>query len=150
MERFDLIKATLFSIGFVLLLVAGYSLFLSDQSTNSIQIDDATFVATVADDADERAIGLGETESLSRNEAMLFVFDEPNKHGIWMKDVEYPIDVLWLDGSKQIVHIVENMQPESYPVVYQPESAALYVIEMAAGTIEDNAITKESEVNLGL
>jgi len=64
---------------------------------------------------------------------MLFVFDRPGPYGIWMKDMRFPIDILWLDSSKQVVSIKRRAEPSSYPDIFTPEADAEYVLEISAG-----------------
>jgi uncharacterized membrane protein (UPF0127 family) len=64
---------------------------------------------------------------------LLFVFDEPGLHGIWMKDMRFPIDILWLDDAFQVVDVRKNVAPDSYPTVFKPTKPARYVLEVTAG-----------------
>lgn len=84
----------------------------------------------------EKKKGLGERTSLPIDQAMLFEFDEPYKYGIWMKDMHFPIDVLWLDSEGTIVDMVHDMEPSSYPTAYHPQKAAVYVVETNSGVID--------------
>ena len=84
---------------------------------------------------EDRAMGLMFRPSLPRDHAMLFLFDEPGFHGIWMKNCRFPIDILWLDAQHRIVHVAERVPPcrkEPCPV-YQPLQRASYVVELNAG-----------------
>lgn len=89
--------------------------------------------AEVADQESTRNAGLSGRNSLGRNSAMLFVFPQDAKHGIWMKDMNFPIDIVWLDSSKLVVYIADNVQPDSYPTIFAPDNDARYVIELPAG-----------------
>ena len=77
---------------------------------------------------------MGGVKSLGPNEGMLFVFDEPDNHPIWMKDMEIPIDVMWLNEEGEVIHIEKNMKPESYPSSYRSKRPALYVLELGSGS----------------
>jgi uncharacterized membrane protein (UPF0127 family) len=66
---------------------------------------------------------------------MLFLFETPGFHGIWMKNCKFPIDILWLDDQRRIVHVAAGVPPcrkEPCPV-YQPLQRASYVVELNAG-----------------
>jgi uncharacterized membrane protein (UPF0127 family) len=84
---------------------------------------------------EDRAMGLMFRPSLPRDRGMLFVFEEPDFHGIWMKNCRFPIDILWLDEDKTIVHVAESVPPcKSEPCpVYEPMRKASYVVELNAG-----------------
>ena len=88
----------------------------------------------MVEDAD-RAMGLMFRPSLPAGRALLFVFEEPGFHGIWMKNCRFPIDILWLDESGKVVHLAEAVPPCTTPECpsYQPMRKASYVIEMGAG-----------------
>lgn len=87
--------------------------------------------------------GLSGTDSLSEDQAMVFAFPGDGKWGIWMKDMQYPIDIVWLDSGRTVVHMVKNAQPSSYPsTTFRPEVNSRYVIELPSGTIERTGITK--------
>jgi uncharacterized membrane protein (UPF0127 family) len=84
---------------------------------------------------EDRAMGLMFRPSLDLDRGMLFLFDEPEFHGIWMKNCKFPIDILWLDESRKVVHVEESVPPckaEPCPV-YQPLRRASYVVELNAG-----------------
>lgn len=55
--------------------------------------------------------GLAVKDQLKENEAMFFVFNKPGKHSFWMKDMNFPIDIIWLDSNDKVVHIEQNLQP---------------------------------------
>lgn len=88
----------------------------------------------MVNDAD-RAMGLMFRPSLPVDQGMLFVFAESDFHGIWMKNCKFPIDILWLDEERRVVHLEEGVPPctaEPCPV-YQPLRKASYVVELNAG-----------------
>ena len=81
----------------------------------------------------QQELGLSERPCFPKDGALVFLFPTDDTFGIWMKDMKFAIDVLWLDKDKKVVHIVENMDPKSYPTVYYPPTDARYVIEVNAG-----------------
>jgi hypothetical protein len=84
---------------------------------------------------EDRAMGLMFRPSLLRDRGMLFVFETTDFHGIWMKNCRFPIDILWLDEERKIVHVAEAVPPckaEPCPV-YNPLRRAAYVVELNAG-----------------
>lgn len=85
----------------------------------------------VASTPAERTRGLSGRESLEPVEGLLFVFDESKYHGIWMKEMRFPIDVIWVNEDFKVVGITEGLLPESYPKVFEPPEPARYVIETA-------------------
>lgn len=99
-----------------------------------VTIDDGTKVLVVVADTDvKRQQGLSGLESLKKNSGMLFVFDKPGKYGFWMKDMNFPIDIIWIDANHTIVHIERNVSPDTFPQLFASSKNALYVLEVAAG-----------------
>ena len=84
---------------------------------------------------EDRAMGLMFRPSLPADRALLFVFEDITFHGIWMKNCRFPIDIVWLDEKKKVVHIAPRVTPcatEPCPV-YAPLRRSAYVVEMNAG-----------------
>jgi uncharacterized membrane protein (UPF0127 family) len=80
---------------------------------------------------------------------MWFIFPEDKVWKIWMKDMKMPIDIVWLDRDKKVVHIEENVEPDTEPHdVYQPPVPARYVLEMSAGSVQKFAIKKDMTAKL--
>jgi uncharacterized membrane protein (UPF0127 family) len=84
---------------------------------------------------EDRAMGLMFRPSLAEDRGLLFLFESLDFHGIWMKNCKFPIDILWLDADKKIVHVQESAAPcakEPCPV-YSPLRRASFVVELNAG-----------------
>jgi uncharacterized membrane protein (UPF0127 family) len=84
---------------------------------------------------EDRAMGLMFRPSLPLYRGMLFRFESSDFHGIWMKNCKFPIDIVWLDEQKQVVHVAEAVPPckaEPCPT-YQPLRRASWVVELNAG-----------------
>lgn len=122
-------------------LTALYCVLFLSRPHVSLRIGDGVFNASVARDSQAREKGLSGTKQLGATDALLFAFKDDGLYGVWMKDMHYPIDIVWLNQAKRVVHIEKAIQPESYPKTYIPKTKARYVIEFAAGTIDRKAIT---------
>lgn len=104
------------------------------------------FTMRVAADDVARERGLSGVESLKPNEGLLMAFNSDDTWTIWMKDMNIPIDIIWLDSDKKVVHIVKNVSPDGgEETVYEPKQAARYVVELPAGTV-DNYVIKVNQV----
>lgn len=85
----------------------------------------------------QQELGLSHRPCMPEKSAMLFLFPVDDKFGIWMKEMRFNIDVVWLDKDKKIVTIEKNMKPESYPnKIYYPASDSRYVLEFNDGQVE--------------
>ena len=102
----------------------------------TISIDSTPVRVEVADTPAQRQQGLSGRTRMAENRGMLFVFDEPGRYGIWMKDTLFPLDVYWLDDEGTIVDMWEYARPESYPLVYEPREEAYYIVEVVGGFSE--------------
>ena len=86
-----------------------------------------------------RTRGLSGREALPPGHGMLFLFDEPAVQGMWMPDMRFPLDIVWLDAELRVVHVTEGAQPcPSEPTAancptYGSRFRAKYAIEMTAG-----------------
>lgn len=96
--------------------------------------------ASVAATLPDRVKGLSGTPYLPANVVKLFVFGTAASHSIWMKDMNYAIDVIWTDETGTIVHLEENIVPETFPESFGSPTPAWYVIETAAGFVDSNQV----------
>lgn len=105
-----------------------------------VNIGGQNLVAMVADSPIERARGLSGATFLNNKNGMLFEFDEADYHGIWMKGMTIPIDIIFIDEQSRVVSIKENVSPDTYPEVFKPDAPAKYVLEVTAGYVAANKI----------
>lgn len=93
---------------------------------------------------EEREKGLSGREMLGENEGLLFVFETPGKYQFWMRDMNFPIDMIWIDSNfNSIVYIQKDATPESFPKAFGPgpeDGEATYVLEVPAGFSEKNSL----------
>ena len=99
--------------------------------------DKTTVSVEIADTDSTRSRGLMFRERLPSNEGMIFVFDEPGEHPFWMKNTLIPLDMVWLDAGKRILHVAHSVPPckadpcPTYPPA--PGTRASFVVELASG-----------------
>ena len=94
--------------------------------------------AEVAADFSTRAQGLMHRKSLGANAGMLFVFDGPAIHCMWMKNTYIPLSVAFLDEQGVIINIAD-MQPHS-EASHCTAGPALYALEMTRGWFAQRGI----------
>ena len=104
--------------------------FLPDAS---LTINKQRVDITVADSTDERAKGLSGRPRLSEAEGMLFKFSSEEEYCFWMKDMNFAIDIIWLDKEKTVIDLKQNAAPDTYPESFCPSEPAQYVLEVSAG-----------------
>lgn len=97
---------------------------------------------------DDKQRGLGGRSALGKTSGMLFVFDDPSSACMWMKDMRFAIDVLWLDSSRRVITAARNLQPDTYPQTYCAPRPATYVVELPAGALAAAHTKDGSSVDL--
>ena len=94
--------------------------------TGEVRINERVFRVDVAETMMAQAQGLSGQEKLGDNEGMYFIFGTSSVQGFWMKDMKFPIDIVWIKGGR-IVGFEENAKPEpensvfGLTVYYSPE-----------------------------
>ncbi len=106
----------------------------------------------LADGFLNQAVGLMYREKLGRKEGMLFITKKDSTQGIWMLNMKFNIDILWLDSKGAIVDMVENAEPCSSIFsckVYIPKKKARYVLELNTGQARLMGLKIGSIINIG-
>ena len=111
-----------------------------------MMISDVLITVEISNTQEKRMRGLSGREYLPKKTGMLFVFDKIERHGIWMKDMNFSIDIIWINENDEIIYIIENAQPESYPDVFLPLTPSKYVLEVNAGFVKENKIKMGDKV----
>lgn len=126
----------------LLLLGVLFLLLFTTKKPSGIPLDyaDATLISegvrvavSIADTPEEREQGLSGTQELAPNTGKFFIFDTSGMYGFWMKDMNYSIDIVWIDSDMKIVSLSQHVTPESYPEVVYPEEEIMYVLEVPSG-----------------
>ena len=107
-------------------------------------------MAEVVQTEEARSRGLSGRASLAEGHGMLFVFEQDGQWGIWMKDMHFSIDILWLDAAGTVVTVASSISPETYPESFHPEAPARYVLELPAGYAAKAGIAKGARLELGI
>jgi uncharacterized membrane protein (UPF0127 family) len=91
--------------------------------------------------------GLSGRDSMSWDRGMLFDFKEAGEHCMWMKDMHFPLDIVWLNEQREIVGIRENVSPDTYPTSFCGPQNARYVIEVNAHGVESGNLRMGQRLN---
>jgi len=119
----------------------------------NVTLNGLVLVADIAATDEQRTKGLSVKDRLDENEAMLFVFDYEAQHTFWMKNMKFPIDIIWIDSDKTVVYIERNVEPCSSDIfcpVFRPDHDSLYVLETIGGFTERHDIVKGTIVEFEL
>ena len=95
-----------------------------------------TFQAEVADEPDERALGLMNRKKIDKNKGMLFVFHYPSAPQFWMKNTLVSLDILFSDHEGRIKKIFENVPKMTEKKVTAGDGVS-FVLEINSGLVEE-------------
>jgi uncharacterized membrane protein (UPF0127 family) len=111
-------------------------------------------VARVANTPEERTQGLSGTQPLKDNEGMLFAFETPDVYRMWMKDMNYDLDIVWFDADGRVVYVVEQAKAPQPGTAdhnlprYLNATPASYVLEIPAGTAVSQGIEVGAQISI--
>ncbi|OIP58041.1 MAG: hypothetical protein COX79_03375 [Candidatus Levybacteria bacterium CG_4_10_14_0_2_um_filter_36_16] len=121
------------------------------KTTPTATINGKIFNLSVARSDKDRIKGLSGKDSLEQNTGMLFVFNKKDYYSFWMKDMKFPIDIIFIDDST-VVDLFENTLPpqniNSELSVYKPKSPGNYVLEVNGGTASKNNLKIGDKIEL--
>jgi uncharacterized membrane protein (UPF0127 family) len=136
-------------VAFVIVLLAvsvsvGYYLY-EQQQPRPVKIMFAGVVLTVelATTPEEQQMGLSNRTSMPADHGMLFVFNQEAQWSFWMHEMNFPLDIIWFNGSKQVVFIEQDLPPctpQACPI-FTPSVNAMYVLEVNAGFVKTNGVS---------
>jgi uncharacterized membrane protein (UPF0127 family) len=118
-----------------------------------VTLNDQILIADISATDEQRISGLTGKDTLAENEAMLFVFENEAEHIFWMKDMKFPIDIIWIDSDKSVVDIEHNLPPCNAWLLcttYMPDGDSLYVLETVGGFAQKYGIVKGTPVEFEL
>lgn len=99
-----------------------------------LEIRGNIFTVELAVTAKEKERGLGYRDSLAPNSGMLFVYQNRDRYGFWMKGMRFPIDIIWI-MDQTIVDISKNVPVPTAGALptYTPKEPVNKVLEVNAG-----------------
>jgi len=116
----------------------------------SISVPAGVIHAEIADTDASREQGLSDRASLPADNGMLFVFDTPGQYGFWMKDMRFPLDMVWINADKTVAGVTKDILPSTYPSIFPPPSSISYVLEINAGSAEKFGLVSGAIVDFTL
>lgn len=102
----------------------------------------------VADTPAAQQTGLSDTKSLTNQQGMLFIFKSSNYWGFWMKKMQFPLDIIWINSDLKVVTIDNNLQPSTYPKIFYPSKPSLYVVEVNAGVAKMDGLKVGQQIKI--
>lgn len=131
--------------------------FISEKKVEKspfVQIGETRINVEIADTDALRERGLSGRESLGEKDGMLFVFPEKGTYGFWMKDMRFPIDIVWISNGN-IVGVEKNIDPQiGAPIqklkIYYPPQEVDVILEVTAGRSDNLGIKTGDEIEFSL
>jgi uncharacterized membrane protein (UPF0127 family) len=115
---------------------------------NGIEIE-----AEVADTPEKLLFGMAFQDALPRNSGMIYIFESTGPHRVTTKEYRFPIDMIWVDESRHIVSIAENVPPcrlETCPWHGSTSPSVRYLIQTAAGFAKQAGVEVGGELKYTL
>ncbi|MFA6094412.1 MAG: DUF192 domain-containing protein [Candidatus Paceibacterota bacterium] len=107
-----------------------------------VQVGMVEIPVEVASSSDAIIKGLSNRDFLKPQKGMFFTFSQPARYRFWMKDMNFPLDILWIREGRVVD--MHKMIPADFdplkPVFYSPDFPAQFVLEVNAGFIDTNGI----------
>lgn len=157
---FDLMRSTRL-FGILALLLLGTGCATDEGSTSSVEeptFEDGTLTffhppgdtlrtidIEVAESDAKRQRGLMRQRSLGYDRGMLFIFDEVDESGMWMKNTPLPLDIVFVAPDSQVINIVRRTTPFSKETI-EPASPKKFVVEVRAGFADRVGLTDSTRV----
>lgn len=118
--------------------------------TETISVYGKDIQVYLADDPRIRTRGLSNKTYLPEGEGMLFVFEKPDQYSFWMKEMNFSIDMVWIDEKGKVIFVRESVSPDTYPTLFTPPKPALYVLELNAGEAREFGLTVGTKLEIEL
>lgn len=145
------IRLILGTVVVLFVLVILLTIFLSRQVGTTVKAEGETFKVKVAKTEKEKQVGLSETKKLGEKDGMLFVFNAPEKYSFWMRDMDFPIDIIYIKGD-EVVDVIKNApaptSSNSELPIYQPSTEADKVLEVNSGIADKYNIKKGTKLEI--
>ncbi len=153
-------KKVLLLYGLLVIVLVGFLLFrggkfpnLGFGSSATVKINNKTYKLIVAKTTQDQIKGLSGKESLAKDTGMLFVFKDKGIYPFWMKNMKFPIDIIFINDNI-ITDIFENSptptpgQTDADLPKYKPSQDINYVLELNANEVTSQAIKKGDKITL--
>lgn len=92
-----------------------------------IKVNNKEYEVEIAKTEEEKEKGLSNIEYLPDDEGMLFIYEEPQEVGFWMKDTLIPLDIIFIDDEEEVISVHQGVPNDETPIV---EDNVLYVLEV--------------------
>jgi uncharacterized membrane protein (UPF0127 family) len=118
--------------------------------TGKVKLGSVYLDVEIEDTPQRKTQGLQYHELLSYTHGMLFPFAQPQVIPIWMKNMQFPVDIIWFDSLGNVIHVEKNVPPctDTCPIYGADLTQAKYVLEVASGFVDKFGISQGSNLQM--
>lgn len=122
----------------ILILFLSMVIAFFSKNKNKVCVNNNCFEVEVALTLREKSRGLMFKQELAENAGMFFIYDKEDIYSFWMKNMNFPLDIIWINRDKKIVHIEKNLQPcqDDNCQGVKSKEKAMYILEINSGLTE--------------
>jgi uncharacterized membrane protein (UPF0127 family) len=115
---------------------------------NGVEIE-----AEVADTPEKLLFGMAFQDALPPNGGMIYIFESTGPHRVTTKEYRFPVDMIWVDESRHILSVDENVPPcklETCPWHGSTSPSVRYLIQTTAGFVKEAGVEAGGELKYTL
>lgn len=151
-----LIGALAFVVLFVLSLYGNNVLYKNNnykentpsQENHILKVGNTSINVDIADTPALQERGLSGRKALLDNQGMYFIFDHAGIYPFWMKEMNFPIDIIWIDDHMSVTDITKNVLPSSFPQTFASKVPVRFVLEVQSGFAARHGVKMGDQVVL--
>lgn len=110
----------------------------------TIEIGNKTYYVKIAKTEQEKIKGLQGVKELSKDEGMLFIYDEPQTVGFWMDKTEIPLDIVFIDGDYEVLSVYKG-KPNDRTIVEEDNVKFVLEVNQNSGIEEGDELYIDDE-----
>ncbi len=142
MKKFFLKNRKLFFLLAIIFGIIFFALIFKElQYYRQVTVGSTQIKVRLALTPNQQVNGLSRQKNFGNVQGVLFVYSQPARPTFWMKEMNFPIDLIWI-GNKRVIGLEKNLLPEGKNPqnLYSSPGEIDYVLEVPAGFIEKNNI----------
>jgi len=121
-----------------------------NESLSKVCFGAKCFYVELAVTTEERSRGLMFREHLDPDKGMLFIYPDEGVHSFWMKNTLIPLDMVWINGNREVISISKDVQPCQTPQcpLISPGQKVQFVLELNGGTSDKIGLAVGDKITL--
>lgn len=137
------------SLVFIVIVASRKSQVVSTQHpTRTLALNGRMITVEVVSSTADVQQGLSDRPSMTADRGMLFEMGVRGIYAFWMKDMHFPLDIIWIDGDR-VVEIAADLPPPGplgLPVTHTPGAEADRILEVNAGVAAEAGLKIGDEI----